>query len=304
MSAVSIAIPCHNHWQFLDECLASLVAQTHTDWEAIVVDDGSTKPASEPLLARWNDPRIHWLRNERALGPAAARNRAIQTGRHAILVTLDADDALCPAYLATLLAALAAEPELDCVFPDFEFFGVENHVHEFREREHSELARWQYLPAQVMMRRTLWLRAGGYCEDPALPAGNEDWDFWLAAAGTGYRAAHVAQPLYRYRTQAGSLSHRLRAVDHLSREFMYRRHRVFLERYTTHARFVGPGYWRSAEAVLANGHRLKALPLLWRASRFAPDVPRLRNFFRQMLPLRGPVADHGKRPATATGSEP
>lgn len=281
MSGVSIAIPCHDHWQYLDECLASVMAQTHTDWEAIVVDDASTVPGLEAAQARWSDPRIRFLRHEKSRGPGPARNTAIRAAKNAIVVTLDGDDMLLPQYVATLLPQLEADPSLDCIFPDFEFFGFENRIHTFRDIELGELAHWQHLPAQVMMRKSLWEKVGGYCEAEALRAGNEDWDFWIAAAAVGFRFRRHPQPLYRYRTKQTSTTTRLRAVDHITREAIYQRHAKFIDQHFTRAEFLGTGYWRSADTACVDGRLFDSLKLGARAMQLWPDWPRARTLLRR-----------------------
>ncbi len=283
MTSVSIAIPSHNHWAFLDECLASVLAQTHADWEAIVVDDGSTAPGFEAARARWSDPRIRWLSHEKSRGPGPARNTAIRAARHPYIAVLDSDDMLAPDYLSTLLPRLEADPQLDCIYPHFEFFGHENRVRAFHDFALGELAQWQHMPAQVLMRKSLWERIGGFCEDPALRAGNEDWDFWIGAAEAGFRWEQYPEPLYRYRTQKTSLTTKLRAVDHLTREVIYRRHSAFIDRHFSRREFLGTGYWRSADAACVNHLRLRSLWLAARAMCLWPDAPRARDLVRRNL---------------------
>ena len=286
MTGVTIVVPCHNHWQFIDECLSSVVAQTYTQWETIVVDDGSSTDGLEKARERWTDERIKWRRHPIALGPAAARNSGIRAACYPIIVTLDADDFLHPQYLFKLVSILDLDASVDCVFPDFVFFGVQNRIHTFdtfKRSDPGELARSQHLPAQVMMRKRLWEEVGGYFEDKSLPPGNEDWDFWLAAAEHGYRAVHIAEPLYYYRTQEQSLSIRLRAVDYLSRECMYARHRAFIDRYSSRESFLSAGYWRSAAAVCSSSSLGKALLLGARAFYLSGDMPLARNLLRNIL---------------------
>ena len=78
LPAISILIPARNAEQTLNEALASIAAQTFADWEAIVVDDGSTDATAE-LLSAWvaRDARFRVLRNETGTGIVAALNRAL-----------------------------------------------------------------------------------------------------------------------------------------------------------------------------------------------------------------------------------
>ena len=304
MSKVTVAIPCYNSLPFLGDCLRSVVAQTWTDWEAIVVDDCSTDGDPARIIDEFADPRIRLLRHEVNRGLSAARNTAFAAARTPFVVPLDCDDILAPDFLSRLLSILENDPSLDCVFTDFELFGASSGIRTLTVEPLEATAKAQWIPgAGVLMKRELWERAGKYCEAPTLRLGNEDWDFWLAAAAVGFRTTHVPEALYRYRIQAGTLSHQLRALDHLSREFMFRRHRAFIEKFSSYAEFVGPGYWRSAETACARRDRFRALALVCRAFRFAPDPARLRNFLRQLFPPLGNLVDHFKRQPVARVNE-
>ena len=59
--SISVIIPTLNRWQFLDECLASVAAQTQADWEAIVVNDASDEPDTHGVREKWSDPRFRWI---------------------------------------------------------------------------------------------------------------------------------------------------------------------------------------------------------------------------------------------------
>lgn len=107
MSAlISVVIPVYNAAGYLDACLQSLQAQTYPDWEAIVVDDGSTD-ASPDLCRAWaaRDSRIRVLRQENA-GASAARNAGMDAAQGEYLAFLDSDDRLDPDYLQILFQTL------------------------------------------------------------------------------------------------------------------------------------------------------------------------------------------------------
>lgn len=281
--SISIIIPTFNRWHFLDECLASVAAQTDTDWHAIVVNDGSTEPDANGIRAKWSDSRFVWIDHASSLGPAAARNTGIRAATDSLVYTLDDDDILYPRCLERLRPCLD-DPSVDCAFPDFEFFGAEGRIHSFEDLEIGRLAISQFIPAQVLMRRSLWEQVGGYCEDSKLPRGNEDWDFWLAAAEKGFRYYHLHETLYRYRVHPGGLSKSsLSREDWISREFMYRRHQRFIDYYSSRKRFLAPGYWRSAAAHCSAGSSLKSLAIGFRAFTLQPDAPLARDLIRRNL---------------------
>ena len=105
----SIIIPAYNAATWIGSCLGSVLAQTHGDWDAIVVDDGSTDGTAE-LVAGFADPRIHLIRQDNA-GVSSARNRGLSAlpATDSVLF-LDADDWLAPDALARLIKPLETFP--------------------------------------------------------------------------------------------------------------------------------------------------------------------------------------------------
>ena len=103
---VSIVIPCFNVQAYVGAALDSLLAQTHTLWEALVIDDGSSDGTAERVAA-YADPRVRLIRQANQ-GVSAARNRGIAQAAGAAMLFLDADDWLAPDALSRLAASLAA----------------------------------------------------------------------------------------------------------------------------------------------------------------------------------------------------
>lgn len=113
---VSIIIPTYNRAAFLKEALESVSAQTHPNWECIVVDDGSTDE-TESVVAQF-EPRVQYVHQENA-GPAAARNHGIGVSDGEQILFLDSDDRLLPDALERLHAALDAEPSASVAYGGF-----------------------------------------------------------------------------------------------------------------------------------------------------------------------------------------
>src|SRR5262245_8364302 len=121
---ISVLMPCYNHGAFIDEALASVAAQTFQDVEVVVVDDGSTDPATVEKLSRLQAANLRVLRTANR-GLPAARNHAAAHASGEIFCALDADDRLAPRWFERAVAQLDTEPRLAFVSHWLETFGDE-----------------------------------------------------------------------------------------------------------------------------------------------------------------------------------
>src|SRR5688572_5534864 len=211
---VSVVIPCFNQAEYLSSSVTSVVDQSFTDWEVIIVDDGSTDESAEVaerLAAEQPDRRIRLFRQANA-GLAATRNAGIGAARGRYIVPLDADDELDPQFLAKTVGILESQPHVAAVGTDAVTFG------EYAERLHARplasvdaIKRNNCLNYCSPYRREVWETVGGY--NPNMTFGYEDWDFWVGAKEKGFIFAHVAEPLFRYRVKANSMVTEARKLD-------------------------------------------------------------------------------------------
>ena len=208
---VSVVIPAYNTSQYIAATVRSVLAQTYTSYEVIVVNDGSPDtPALERELAPFLD-RIVYLVQENG-GIAMARNAALRVARGRYVALLDSDDAWEPNYLAVQVAALEANPRLAVVYPNALFVGDHPHA----GRTYMDLCpssgpvTFQALLRQrcqvfisALIRRTAIERVGGF--DPELRS-VEDFDLWLRLVAAGERIGYHDRVLVRFLKRRGSLS--------------------------------------------------------------------------------------------------
>lgn len=100
---VSIIMPTYNCGQFIAESIKSVLAQTYTNWELLIVDDCSTDNTNKVVLA-YHDERIHYFCNEKNYGAAITRNRALQGAKGKYIAFLDSDDLWEPTKLEKQIA--------------------------------------------------------------------------------------------------------------------------------------------------------------------------------------------------------
>lgn len=174
---VSLLIAAYGQEQYLAETLESVMSQTFTDWEAIVVDDGSpdgvAAVADRYALA---DSRISVLRTDNA-GVSAARNRAAARARGKYLVALDGDDTIAPGYLEACVGLMEADNTARAAFTQMRCFGVRADSWPVFYDSYERLLLNNPLYVSGMVRADDFRQAGGY--DEAMTAGFEDWEFWI-----------------------------------------------------------------------------------------------------------------------------
>ena len=211
MPAVSIIMPAYNVEPYIGDAIRSALAQTYTDFELIVVDDGSKDGTAvvAKALAR-EDSRIHVVQQANR-GLAGARNSALRAARGEFFALLDSDDLWEPEFLAEQLAILAARPDVDIVTGNGWCLGGAKHGQlalPFPDpRPVPDLAtiigdeRAVFIMSVV--RRRVYTTIGSFDESMR---SNEDYDFWLRAAVGGFTFARNDRPLGHYRIRTDSLS--------------------------------------------------------------------------------------------------
>ncbi len=105
---ISVIVPCFNVRSYVGTALQSLLAQSHTRWEAVFIDDGSTDGTAD-LIAGCDDARVRLVRQANR-GVSAARNRGIELAAGDALLFLDADDWLAPDAMARMATRLQGGP--------------------------------------------------------------------------------------------------------------------------------------------------------------------------------------------------
>ena len=117
MADVTVVIPLYNKGPYVLRALNSVARQNYQDWQAIVVNDGSTDDGGA-LAESFRDPRVRVIHQKNA-GPGAARNHGIAETQTPLVAFLDADDEWLPEYLETAVRAFHANPALGCLTQGF-----------------------------------------------------------------------------------------------------------------------------------------------------------------------------------------
>jgi glycosyltransferase involved in cell wall biosynthesis len=282
---ISIVIPAYNVAAYIAETLESVFAQTCTDFEVIVVNDGSPdteefERAIQPYLER-----ICYLKHDNR-GASAARNTGLRAARGELIAFLDADDVWSSQYLAEQLRFMR-EHDYDLVCADAMIFGSSADAGQsymdtlmgtappeglvtFLELVNADRS---LITSGVVVRRDLILEVGLFDETLR---NAQDFDLWLRLARHGARLAYHRQVLLSYRSRPNSLSgdainshqRELRVFDKIEQSYDFTpseraevsaviRNRRALLKYELGKLYLVPGDFARARESFANAISLK-----------------------------------------------
>ncbi|WP_433779210.1 glycosyltransferase family 2 protein [Flavobacterium anhuiense] len=211
VNLVSVIVPCYNQAQYLDECLQSILEQTYSDWECIIVNDGSpdnTKEIAQKWLAK--DSRFKYVKKENG-GLSSARNYGINIAIGKFILPLDADDRIGSEYLEKSIAVFKKESWTKLVYCKAEKFGAESAVWNLPEFSLDSLGYFNMIFCSALYRKSEWEKVGGY--DVNMIYGLEDWEFWIAILKNGGGVKQLDYIGFYYRIKNNSMIRELKAEE-------------------------------------------------------------------------------------------
>ena len=180
---VSVVIPTYNRAGLLPAAIASLQAQTMSDLEIIVVDDGSTDDTASAVRPFLADSRVRYV-TQANQGRSAARNHGAQLAQADFLGFLDSDDFQLPGAVEAHLRVLEQNARLALTIGGYEYIDEADHLIGRRlpwtESSDASLRQWIFncfgVPGACLLRREWFERVHGYDTDFDMA---EDWDLFL-----------------------------------------------------------------------------------------------------------------------------
>ena len=183
---VTIVTPFFNAGPIFHETATSVFRQSLQQWEWLIINDGSSDPASLRLLDgfRNKDPRIQVINHSRNRGLSVARNTGFKLARAPFVFQLDADDLIEPTALEKMAWHLATHPEFGFTSGFTVGFGSKQYLWRNGFHNGKGFLEENLVTATCLVRKSVHAAVGGYEEQNR--AGLEDWEFWLKAAAHGY----------------------------------------------------------------------------------------------------------------------
>lgn len=253
---VSVCIPVYNGEKYLRECIESVLSQTFTEFELVIVNDASTD-SSKQLVQAYRDPRIRYHENDANLGLVGNWNRCLQLSRGEYVCVFHQDDAMEAGNLERKVAALESDPQLGMVYSDaaiVDEHGRHSGEHWFNAVDpnvdfvRSGQSFFDLLLGNlnvvscptVLARRACYEQIGGF--DTRLPF-SVDMEMWMRIA-LFYDVAYLAAPLVQYRYHESNLTRRFVDLDLIH---VYLAKKMILEKYPGRFDLARYGAWLVAD---------------------------------------------------------
>jgi glycosyltransferase involved in cell wall biosynthesis len=216
---ISVVIPCYNDGRYLPETLERLSKQTYSNFEIIIVNDGSTDAETlkilDQLASQGGGIQVLHKKNGRM---SSARNHGAAAAKGEILVALDADDYFDPQFFKKGLEILTHNPNAAVVTSHLKMFGENTAVSKPRGGDQYNFLFSSECPACAMVRKSCWDAVGGY--DEAMTLGYEDWEFYIRITQKGWTVAVIPEILFYYR-QTQKSTHRNSTIPNREKIIQY-----------------------------------------------------------------------------------
>jgi glycosyltransferase involved in cell wall biosynthesis len=204
MPTVSIIVPCYNQAAYVAACLDSVLKQTFTDWECIIINDGSLDNTDEIVKTYLEkDTRLQYINNKNA-GVSNARNCGIKKATGTFILPLDADDIIHEAYLYKAVEKFKETPAIALLYCKADYFGEINEPWKLPPYSYKRLLRENLIFCSAFFYREQAIAVGLF--DETLAVGLEDWEFFLRLINEDSIVYELSETLFFYRIKKQSRS--------------------------------------------------------------------------------------------------
>jgi glycosyltransferase involved in cell wall biosynthesis len=193
---VTVLIPVYNRERFIGEAIDSVIAQDYSDWDVLIVDDGSTDRTAEAVKSRRSNDRIALIQMTHG-GCAAATAMGIEHARGPVITILDSDDKLTPDSLSAVLPAFEDNPRLGYVWTNWVDSTGEKGSSDFlpygKTLFDALISGWWKASAQRFFRKEFYMRSERL--DISIQYA-EDFQLALLVTKTGCDTLHIPKVTY------------------------------------------------------------------------------------------------------------
>lgn len=203
MDLVSIIMPTYNCGRFIEQAIRSVISQTYTNWELLIIDDCSMDYTAD-IVSSFDDKRIHYQRNAYNMGAALTRNEALQIAQGRYIAFLDSDDVWLPTKLEKQIAFMERHGYA-FTFTDYQIMQEDGSLTGKRLHMPASLTYHQYLQNTAIGCLTVVIdrQQTGDFRMPNIKS-SHDMALWLLIMKRGFVAYALPECLASYRIVATS----------------------------------------------------------------------------------------------------
>jgi glycosyltransferase involved in cell wall biosynthesis len=198
---VSVIIPCYNQGGYIQGAIDSVKAQTYTNWEIIIVNDGSNDTETITVLKELVNAGVQVIDIKNS-GVSVARNTAIHAAKGELILPLDADDKIEERYIQLAVDAFKNNDSLKLVYCNCEYFGTKTGLMQVPNFSFQGMLFENLIFNAALFKKKDFLQTAGY--DPSFKIGWEDWDFWLSFIENENQVLKLEGIHFYYRIKAES----------------------------------------------------------------------------------------------------
>lgn len=215
---ITVVVPAYNYADFLEETLESIISQTYTNWECLIINDGS-EDNTEDVAIKYSerDKRFKYFYKQNG-GLSSARNKGIQNAKGEYIIFIDADDIIKPQKFEMHIERFSQKPDLTVVYSNFNYIDTNGLLLpdspfariKLKGDSYSDFAlNWGFefvIPIHCSIIKFEFLKINGIFFEEALKA-REDWLFWIKMSGNGASFDFIDEKLSLYRKHEKSMVH-------------------------------------------------------------------------------------------------
>lgn len=231
MDLVSVIMPCYNDGKYIMEAIESIKCQTYTQWELIIIDDGSDDEETIRIINSIGDEKIRVLHTEH-VRPAGARNYGIKHANGKYILPVDSDDKIDPTYMEKAVRKIQSDNKIGVVYCEADLFGEKTGKWDLPAYSFDKMLLDNVVFVTALFYKEDWEKVGGF--NTNMKAGMEDYDFWLGILELGKEIYQIPEILFHYRIKPVSRTTGFQSdctqMQEVYRQ-MYDNHKEFYNKY-------------------------------------------------------------------------
>jgi glycosyltransferase involved in cell wall biosynthesis len=226
---ISVILPSYNAEKFLADAIDSILKQTYTQFELLLIDDGSTDSTAE-IISKFKDDRILYIKNEKNLGLIATLNKGIELSKGEFIARMDADDISLPQRFEKQLAYFSQQPTAAACgswYLNFNGRTSKRIVKDDNDWLRANLLFTSCLchPSTMIRKEVLTKNNIHYRQDYKHA---EDYDLWIEISKVS-KLGNVQEFLFKYRSHSQQVSEQNRTTQKSSAAIIRRNYLTFLQ---------------------------------------------------------------------------